>query len=72
MRRLGWRPRIADARRDFERAELNGLADRDLQMRDAPRDLVERRENGDRVFDLVGKSRGPDQTRNDKDCKPKA
>jgi hypothetical protein len=57
MRRLGWRPRIADARRDFQRAELNRLADRNLQMGDAAGDLVEGSEHGDGVFDLVGQGR---------------
>ena len=56
VRRLGRRPRIADARGDFEGAKFDGLTDRDFEMRDAARDLIERREDGNRVFDLVGKS----------------
>ena len=56
VRRLGRRPGIADARGDFERAELDGLSDRNFEMRDAARDLIEGREHGDRVLDLVGQS----------------
>jgi hypothetical protein len=56
VRRLGRRPGIADARGDFERAELHGLADRNFEMRDAAGDLIERRKHGDRVLDLVGQS----------------
>ena len=56
VRRLGRRPGIADARGDFERAELDGLSDRNFEMRNAARDLIEGREHGDRVLDLVGPS----------------
>jgi hypothetical protein len=54
MWRLGRRPGIADARGDFEGAEFDGLTDRNFEMRDPPRHLVERREHGNRVLDLVG------------------
>jgi hypothetical protein len=57
MRRLGRRPGIADARRDFERAELDGLPDRNFEMRDPARDLIERGKHGNRVLDLIGQSR---------------
>jgi hypothetical protein len=58
VRRLGWRARVADPWRHFERAELHRLVDRYFEMRDAPRHLVERGKNGDRVLDLLGACRG--------------
>jgi len=58
MRRLGWRPGIANPRRHFQRAELHRLIDRNLQMRDAPRYLVESGKYGDLVLDGVGKRSG--------------
>lgn len=69
--RLGWRPGIADARRHFERAELDGLADRNFEMRDAARDLIERRKHGDRVLDLIGESQAAAKIQN-QDREPKA
>jgi hypothetical protein len=51
IRRFGRRTRVADPRRHFERAELNGLIDRNLEMGDAARHLVERGEHRDRVLD---------------------
>jgi hypothetical protein len=53
MRRLGGGARIADPGRHLERAELDRLVDRDLEMRDAPCHLVEGGEHGDRVLDDV-------------------
>jgi hypothetical protein len=54
VRRLGRRTCIAYARGDLQRAELNGVIDLDLEMRDASGDLVERGKHGDRVLDRVG------------------
>jgi len=54
---FGWRAGIADPRRHFERAELDRLVHRDLQMGDAPRDLVESGEHRDRVLDDLGMGR---------------
>lgn len=54
VRRLSRRSGVAGARGDFKRAELDGLSDRNFEMRDAARDLIEGREHGDRVLDLVG------------------
>jgi len=51
MRRLGRRARVADPRRDLECAELDRLVDGNLEMRDAPRHLVEGGEHRDRVLD---------------------
>ena len=51
VRRLCRGTRIADARRHLQRAELHRLIDRDFEMRDAPRNLVEGCEHGDRVLD---------------------
>jgi len=58
MRRLGWRPGIANPRRHFQRAELHRLIDRNFQMRDAPRHLVESGILGDLVLDGVGTRSG--------------
>ena len=70
VRRLGWRPGVADPRRHFQRAELHRLIDRNFQMRDAPRHLVERGEHGDRVLDRFGTRSGsrqaPRQRRQDR------
>jgi hypothetical protein len=63
VRRLGRRRRIANPRRYLERAELDGLIDRNLEMGDAPGHLVERSEHGDRVLDRVGKDRGRQDNR---------
>jgi hypothetical protein len=54
VRRLGGRAGIADPRRHFERAELHRLIDRNFQMRDAPRHLVESGKHGDLVLDDFG------------------
>ena len=54
LRRFRGRAAVADARRDLQRTELHGLIDGNLQMRDAARHLVERGEDGDRVFDRFG------------------
>jgi hypothetical protein len=63
--RFGRRARGADARRDLERAELHGLIDGNLQMRDAARDLVEGGEYGRFVLylDLDGLRGGSRQPR---------
>jgi hypothetical protein len=50
---LGRRACVAHARRHLERTELHGLIDGDLEVRDAPRHLVERCEYRDRVLDRV-------------------
>ena len=54
VRRLGWRPGVANPRRHFQRAELHRLIDRNFQMRDAPRHLVESGKLGDLVLDGFG------------------
>ena len=54
MRRLGGRGRVAHPGRHLERAELDGVIDRNLEMRNAPGNLVEGGEYGDRVLDRVG------------------
>jgi hypothetical protein len=54
VRCLGRRARIADARGNPQGAELHRLADGDLEMRDAPRHLVEGGKHGDRILDLLG------------------
>jgi hypothetical protein len=54
VRRLGGRPRIAHPRRHFESAELHRLIDRNFQMRNAPRHLVESGEDGDRILGGLG------------------
>ncbi len=54
VRRFGRRRRIANPRRYLERAELDGLIDRNLEMGDAPGHLVERSEHGNIVLNLVG------------------
>ncbi len=53
-RRLGRRPREADARRDLQRAELHGLVDGDFERNDAPGDLVEALEHRGRMLDPIG------------------
>src|SRR5262245_57778736 len=53
MRRLGRRARIAYTRRHLERAELHRLVHRYFEMRDAPSDLVESREDADRILNLL-------------------
>ena len=64
VRRLGGRAGIADPRRHFERAELHRLIDRDLQMRDAARHLVESGKHGDLVLDDFGARLGCAEHRN--------
>jgi hypothetical protein len=54
---LSRRARIANPRRHFEGAEFDRLVDRNLEMGDAARDLVEGREDSDRVFEDVGRER---------------
>jgi len=54
IRGLGRGPRVAYARRHFQGAKLDRLVDWDLQMRNAPGDLVERGEHRDRVLDDLG------------------
>jgi hypothetical protein len=56
--RLGWRPSVANPRRHFQRAELHRLIDRNLQMRDAPRHLVESGKHGNLVLDGFGMRSG--------------
>jgi hypothetical protein len=56
--RLGWRPGIANPRRHFQRTELYRLVDRNFEMRDAPRHLVESGKYGDLVLDGVGTCSG--------------
>ena len=51
---LGRRTGVAHSRRHFEGAELDGVVDRNLEMGDAARDLVEGGEYRDRVPDDVG------------------
>jgi hypothetical protein len=51
------RARVADPRRHLERAEFDRVVDRNLKMRDPPRDLVEGGEDRDRIPDDFG--RGP-------------
>jgi hypothetical protein len=51
IRGLGWRSRVADPRRHFQRAERDGLVNGNLKMRDAARHLVERGEHRDRVLE---------------------
>lgn len=58
VRRLGRRPGIANPRRHFQRAELHRLIDRNFQMRDAPRHLVESGKLGDLVLDGIGTRTG--------------
>jgi hypothetical protein len=62
--RLGGWPGIANPRRHFERAELHRLVDRNFQMRDAPRHLVERGKHGDLVLDDFGARCGRAKHRN--------
>jgi hypothetical protein len=54
---LGRRTGIAHARRHFEGAELDRLVDGDLEMGDAPRNLVEGGEDRDRVPHDLGTDR---------------
>jgi hypothetical protein len=51
VRGLGWWAGVAHARRHLERAELNGLVQRNFEMGNAARHLVERGEHRDRVLD---------------------
>jgi hypothetical protein len=57
VRRLGRRAGVTDPRRHLEGAELHRLIERYLQMRDAPRHLVESGEHGDRILHLLGAGR---------------
>jgi len=54
IRRLGRRPRVADARSDLQRAELHRLVQRDFQVGDAARHLVQGGEYGDGILDDLG------------------
>jgi len=56
--RLGGRAGIANPRRHFQRAELHRLIDRNFQMRDAPRHLVESGKHGDLILDGFGTRSG--------------
>jgi hypothetical protein len=56
VRRLRGRAAVADTRRHLQRAELDRLADGDLEMRDASRHLVEGGKHGNRVLDDLGLS----------------
>jgi hypothetical protein len=51
---LGRRTGVAHPWGHLERAEFHRLVDRDLEMRDAPGDLVERGELGDWILDDLG------------------
>ena len=53
VRRLGRRPRVADARRHLQRAELHRLVDRDVERDDAAGDLVEAGEHRGRIGDAL-------------------
>jgi hypothetical protein len=57
MGRLGRRARIAHARRYLQGAELHGLIDRNLQMGNAARYLVQRGEDCDGILDFLRKHR---------------
>jgi hypothetical protein len=54
VRRLGRRARVANTRRDLQRAEFDRLIDGNFQMRDAARHFVEGGEDGDLVFVGLG------------------
>jgi hypothetical protein len=54
MGRLGGRSRVANPRGHLERPELDRLVHGYLEMRDAPRHLVEGSEDRDGVLDRVG------------------
>jgi hypothetical protein len=54
VRRLGGWTGIANPGRHLERAELHRLVDGDLQMGDAPGDLVEGGKHRNRIFDDFG------------------
>jgi hypothetical protein len=58
VRRFRRRPAIANPRRHFQRTELHRLIDRNFQMRDAPRHLVECGKHGDLVLDDIGTRSG--------------
>jgi hypothetical protein len=74
VRRLGRRSRVADPRRDLERAKFDGLIHGNLEMRDATRHLVQCREHSDRIFDRVGLSefRKRAQSQSQGNCKEQA
>src|SRR6185295_7292981 len=55
VRRLGRRARVAGPRRHLQRAELNGLADRDIERDDPAGDLVEAGEHRLIVRDLLSR-----------------
>ena len=63
QRRLGLRPRQADARRDLQRAELDRLVDGDVEGNDAPGDLVEPGEDRGGMADGVRARAGAGQHR---------
>ncbi len=52
VRLLGRWPRVANARRHLQRAELDRVVHGDFEVLDAARHLVERGEHGDLVLDL--------------------
>ena len=54
LRLFRLRPRVADARRHLQRAELHRLVDIDVEGDDAPGDLVDAGEFGDRIGDSLG------------------
>jgi len=56
VRRLRGRSAVAGARRHLQRAELDRLADGDLEMRDAACHLVEGGKLGNRILDDLGLS----------------
>jgi len=58
VRPLGGGPRIAHPRRHFQRAELHRLVDRNFEVRDAPRYLVEGGKHGDLVLNGFGTRSG--------------
>jgi hypothetical protein len=54
VRRFGGRARIAHARCDFQRAELDRLIDGHFKMRNAARHLVEGSKHGNWILDCRG------------------
>ena len=54
LRRFGWWARVANTRRDLDRAKLHSLIHRDIECDDAPGDLVETGKDSGRMFDLIG------------------
>jgi hypothetical protein len=54
LRRFCRRTRVANARRDLDRAKLNGLIHRDIECDDAPGDFIKSGKDSCRVLDLIG------------------